>query len=71
MTVEHAQGPFYVHAAEFTDMSFKRSIKGTEVMRGPFPNYQEALQAWSEETRRNIDLCTHKAVIEEDSSPRQ
>ncbi|MGK7871301.1 DUF4170 domain-containing protein [Falsiroseomonas sp. E2-1-a20] len=47
----------------FTDTSFTELEAGSEELHGPFHDDQAALRAWRDETRRKVDLATHRLFI--------
>jgi len=47
----------------FTDMTFTHLEPGTEQMLGPFHDEAAALLAWRDETRRRVDIATHRLFV--------
>lgn len=47
----------------FTDTDFKTLEPGTEELHGPFHDEQAALRAWRDETRRKVDIATHRLFV--------
>ncbi len=49
----------------FTDTSFTVLEAGTEELHGPFHEEERALRAWRDETRRKVDIATHRLFVME------
>ncbi len=49
----------------FTDTGFTTLEQGTEELHGPFHDEQVALRAWRDETRRKVDIATHRLFVME------
>lgn len=47
----------------FTDTTFTRLEPGTEELHGPFHDEASALQALRDETRRKVDIATHRLFV--------
>ena len=47
----------------FTDTSFSRLEAGTEELHGPFHDEAIALRVWRDETRRKVDIATHRLFV--------
>lgn len=47
----------------FTDTGFTTLEPGTEQLFGPFHDEATALLAWRDETRRKVDLATHRLFV--------
>lgn len=39
-------------------------IEGTVERYGPFDNKDAAHRAWQDNTRRNVDFCAHRLIVE-------
>ncbi len=49
----------------FTDTGFERLEPGTEELFGPFHDEDAATRAWRDETRRKVDIATHRLFVME------
>ncbi len=47
----------------FTDFDFRVLEPGTEELHGPFHDEERALRAWRDETRRKVDIATHRLFV--------
>jgi hypothetical protein len=47
----------------FRDTSFEVLEPGTEELHGPFHDEETALRAWRDETRRKVDIATHRLFV--------
>jgi hypothetical protein len=47
----------------FTDTSFTKLEPGTEELHGPYHDEDTAMQAWRDETRRKVDIATHRLFV--------
>lgn len=56
---------FVVWGGVFTDTNFDRLEPGTEELYGPFPTEAAAERAWRDETRRKVDIATHRLFVME------
>ena len=49
----------------FTDTSFTALEPGTEEFHGPFHDEATAERVWRDETRRKVDIATHRLFVME------
>ncbi len=56
---------YMVNGGIFTDTTFTDIVPGTAEVYGPFDTYQEAYDAWSAGTWKNVDICEHRLFIHE------
>lgn len=49
----------------FRDTSFREIEPGTEELHGPFHDEETALRAWRDETRRKVDIASHRLFVME------
>jgi hypothetical protein len=47
----------------FTDFTFEKLEAGTEELHGPYHDEATALRAWRDETRRKVDIATHRLFV--------
>lgn len=47
----------------FTGTDFRTLEPGTEELFGPFHDEATALRAWRDETRRKVDIATHRLFV--------
>lgn len=47
----------------FTDTGFTTLEPGTEELHGPFHHEATALRAWRDNTRRKVDIATHRLFV--------
>jgi len=47
----------------FTDFTFEVLEPGTEELHGPYHDEATALRAWRDETRRKVDIATHRLFV--------
>lgn len=47
----------------FTDFTFEVLEAGTEELHGPYHDEATALRAWRDETRRKVDIATHRLFV--------
>lgn len=47
----------------FTDTQFLTLEPGTEELHGPFHDEATALRAWRDQTRRKVDIATHRLFV--------
>lgn len=47
----------------FTGTDFQTLEPGTEELFGPFHDEATALRAWRDETRRKVDIATHRLFV--------
>ncbi|WP_424813497.1 DUF4170 domain-containing protein [Roseococcus sp. YIM B11640] len=47
----------------FTDFTFETLEPGTEELHGPYHDEATALRAWRDETRRKVDIATHRLFV--------
>jgi hypothetical protein len=47
----------------YTDTSFSKLEPGTEELHGPYHDEARALRAWRDETRRKVDIATHRLFV--------
>ena len=47
----------------FTDTSFTKLEPGTEELHGPYHDEETAMRAWRDETRRKVDIATHRLFV--------
>jgi hypothetical protein len=56
---------FVVWGGVFTDTNWQNIEPGTEELFGPFPTEEAATRAWRDETRRKVDIATHRLFVME------
>jgi hypothetical protein len=56
---------FVVWGGVFTDTRFETLEPGTEELHGPFHDEAAATRAWRDETRRKVDIATHRLFVME------
>jgi hypothetical protein len=56
---------FVVWGGVFTDTGFDTLEPGTEELHGPFASEEAATRAWRDETRRKVDIATHRLFVME------
>lgn len=54
---------FVVWGGVFTDTTWERLEPGTEELHGPYPDEETATRAWRDETRRKVDIATHRLFV--------
>ena len=47
----------------FTDTGFTTLEPGTEELHGPYHDEATAMRAWRDETRRKVDIATHRLFV--------
>ncbi len=47
----------------FTDTRFATLESGTEQLFGPFHDEETATRIWRDETRRKVDIATHRLFV--------
>ena len=47
----------------FTDTDFRTLEPGTEELHGPFHDEETANRIWRDETRRKVDIATHRLFV--------
>ncbi|TCI00120.1 hypothetical protein EJV46_05555 [Roseococcus sp. SYP-B2431] len=47
----------------FTDFTFEVLEAGTEELHGPYHDEATALRVWRDETRRKVDIATHRLFV--------
>lgn len=47
----------------FIDTQFLTLEPGTEELHGPFHDEATALRAWRDQTRRKVDIATHRLFV--------
>jgi hypothetical protein len=54
---------YFVWGGVFTDTSFRQLQPGAEECYGPFHTEAEADRAWSEHTRKMVDVAQHRLYV--------
>jgi hypothetical protein len=47
----------------FTDADFQILVPGNEDLHGPFHDEEAANRLWWDETRRKVDIATHRLFV--------